>query len=98
VKKHHRQNSLDMLDDMTEDQQLYEQQRNKFERQEQGRQNEVEKQIWEAKVAKVEAKQRLKDQRQKREEDLTRAEEAKQQEIKRRRKVLHEGVIKAMGL
>ena len=66
-----------MLDDMTEDQQLYEQQRNKFERQEQGRQNEVEKQIWEAKVAKVEAKQRLKDQRQKREEDLTRAEEAK---------------------
>jgi len=77
VKKHQRQNSLDMLDDMTEDQQLYEQQRNKFERQEQGRQNEVEKQIWEAKVAKVEAKQRLKDQRQKREEDLTRAEEAK---------------------
>ena len=73
-----------MLDDMTEDQQLYEQQRNKFEKQEQGRQNEVERQIWEAKVAKIEAKQRLKDQRQKREEDLARAEEAKQQEIKRR--------------
>ena len=72
-----------MLDDMTEDQQLYEQQRNKFEKQEQERENEVERQIWEAKVAKVEAKQRLKDQWQKREEDLARAEEAKQQEIKR---------------
>ena len=66
-----------MLDDMTEDQQLYEQQRNKFEKQEQGWQNEVERQIWKAKVAKVEAKQRLKDQRQKREEDLARAEKAK---------------------
>ena len=87
-----------MLDDMTEDQQLYEQQRNKFEKQEQERENEVERQIWEAKVAKVEAKQRLKDQRQKREEDLARAEEAKQQKIKRWWKVIHEGVIKAMGL
>jgi len=80
-----------------EDQQLYQQRRDEFKRQDQERQEAEELEILKAKMAPILARQKLKDQKQRREELLAKAQRERQQEIKRRRRVIHEEVAEAIA-
>ena len=82
---------------MPEDQQLYQQRQDEFKRQEQEQREAEELEILKAKMAPILARQKLKDQKQRREELLAKAQRERQQEIKRRRRVIHEEVTEAIA-
>jgi len=79
------------------DQQLYQQRRDEFKRQEEEQREAEELEILKAKMAPILARQKLKDQKQKREELLAQAQRERRQEIKRRRRVIHEEVVEAIA-